>query len=139
RIPIMTYTTLATSFNMGLGTLPGDYHGFLTNDNVGTIYLVITSGTVVVAKQDQWLGGVNSNWDVTTSNWTNSGVPGTVAYAEGDFVTFDDTASTGNVTLLGNQHAPTSFTVTNNVLNYALSGPGRIFGATSLVKSGGAS
>src|SRR4029077_2534002 len=60
RIPIMTYTTLATSFNMGLGTLPGDYHGFLTNDNVGTIYLVITSGTVVVAKQDQWLGGVNS-------------------------------------------------------------------------------
>jgi autotransporter-associated beta strand protein len=137
-IPIFTYTSLATPFNLGLGSLPGNYHGFLTNDAVSTISLVITNGTVVVAKQDEWLGGVNNNWDVTTLNWTNAGFTVT-NYAEADYVTFDDKANTGSVILLGNQHTPSGVTVTNNVLNYTFSGPGRLFGATSLVKSGTAS
>jgi autotransporter-associated beta strand protein len=137
KFPIITYTSLGSSFNLGLGTLPGDYHGYVTNDGVSTISLVITSGTVVPAKQDLWTGAVNTNWDTATLNWTNAGVA--VAYAEGDFVTFDDTAKTGTVNLVGNQHAPSSLTVTNNSRNYALSGPGRISGATSLIKHGSAS
>lgn len=138
EIPIITYTSLSTPLNIGVGTLPGNYQGVLTNDGVGTISLVITSGTVVVPKQDEWLGVVNTNWDVTTLNWTNAGLSVT-NYTEEDFVTFDDKGLTGNVTLLGNQHTPSGMTVNNSVVNYVLSGAGRISGDTSLIKTGTAS
>ena len=137
-IPIMTYTSLASSLNLGIGSLPGNYQGTIADDGLGTISLVITSGTVVVAKQDEWLGVVNTNWDTTTLNWTNAGLTAT-NYTEADFVTFDDNAVTGNVTLLGNQHTPSGVTVNNNTVNYVLSGAGRISGETSLTKSGLAS
>jgi autotransporter-associated beta strand repeat len=137
-IPIMSYVTLNSPVNLGVGSLPGDYHGHFADDGAGSINLVIDSGTVVVAKQDIWLGAVNSNWDVSSLNWTNAGLSVT-NYSEADFVTFDDRANTGNVTLLGNQHAPSSVTVSNNSLNYVFSGAGKISGATSLVKIGSAS
>ena len=134
-IPVMSYVTLGGALNLGVGTMPGDYQGFFTNDGVGTISLVINAGTIVVAKQDIWLGGVSTNWDVSSLNWTNAGLSVT-NYSEADFVTFDDRALTGNVTLLGNQHAPSGVTVSNNTLNYVFSGAGKISGATSLVKKG---
>jgi fibronectin-binding autotransporter adhesin len=137
-IPIMSYVTLNSPLNLGVGSLPGDYQGYITNDGAGSINLVINGGTVVVAKQDIWLGGVNSNWDVSSLNWTNSGLTVT-NYSEADFVTFDDRANTGNVILQGNQHAPSGVTVSNNTLNYLFSGAGKISGATSLVKRGGTS
>jgi fibronectin-binding autotransporter adhesin len=137
-IPVMSYTTLNGALNLGVGTLPGDYQGHIADDGAGTISLVITSGTVVVAKQDIWVGSVNNNWDVSTLNWTNASLSVT-NYTEADFVTFNDTAVTGNVTLLGNQHAPSGVTVNNSTLNYVLSGSGRISGATKLTKSGSGS
>lgn len=137
-IPIISYTALATPLNLGVGSLPGNYQGEIVDDGAGTISLVITNGTVVIAKQDTWLGVVNNNWDTSTLNWTNAGLSVT-NYTEADFVTFDDTALTGNVTLLGNQHTPSGVTVNNNATNYVLSGAGRISGETSLIKSGAAS
>lgn len=136
-IPIMTYTTLGSALNLGVGTLPGDYQGNISDDGAGTISLVITSGTVVVAHQDKWVGNVNNNWDTTTLNWLSSGVA--ASYSEADFVTFDDTATTGNVTLLGNQHTPGSVTVANSTLSYVLSGIGKISGSPTLTKSGSGS
>jgi fibronectin-binding autotransporter adhesin len=137
-IPVMSYVTLNGTLNLGVGSLPGDYQGYFTNDGVGTISLVINGGTVVVAKQDIWLGGVSTNWDVSSLNWTNAGLSVT-NYSEADFVTFDDRALTGIVNLLGNQHAPSGVTVNNNTLSYVFSGAGRISGSASLVKSGSAS
>jgi autotransporter-associated beta strand protein len=137
-IPIITYTSFGGGFNMGVGTLPGDYQGYITNDGVSTISLVINAGTVVPAKHLEWLARVNTNWDTTTFNWTNAGVNFT-NYSEADYVTFSDKASSGNVALLGAQHAPSSLTVSNNTLNYAFSGPAKIAGATSLIKQGTAS
>ncbi len=140
-IPIITYSTLNLNsgvFNLGLGTLPGTYQGYITNDGVSIISLIITSGPVVVPKHDEWIGSVNTNWDVTTLNWTNASLTLT-NYAEGDFVTFDDNGKTNLVALLGNQHTPSGVTVSNNILNYTFFGPGKIFGATGLVKSGSGS
>src|SRR5204862_6046106 len=86
-IPILTYTNISTdgnSSNLVLNPLPGGYGGYLTNDNVGTISLVITSG-VITTKADAWGGAANNNWDTASFNWTNANV--VVKYAEGDFVT----------------------------------------------------
>src|ERR1043166_7633165 len=138
QMPIMTYTPVGGTFNMGVGALPGDYQGYVTNDGVSTIYLVITGGTVVPAKHIEWLGGVNGNWDASTLNWTNAGVSVT-NYSEADFVTFNDKGITGNVTLVGNQHTPSSLTVSNSTRNYSFSGAGRITGSTSLTKYGSGS
>jgi len=134
-IPIITYTSFGGSFNLALGTLPGGYGGYVTNDGVSTISLVITSGTVV-AKADQWGGGVNNNWDTNTLNWTNASIA--VKFADGDFVTFNDGGRTNNVNLTA-ARTPASLTVTNNSLNYTFSGGGSIIGSSSLVKYGGAS
>jgi len=136
-IPIITYTTLATALNLGVGSLPGDYQGKIVDDGAGTISLVITNGTVVTPKNDTWIGGVINTWDVSALNWTNAGLTLT-NYSEADFVTFNDLANTGNI-IISVPHAPGGITAANNTLNYVLSGIGKISGSPSLVKSGSGS
>ena len=117
-----------------MGALPSTYAGYISNDNSSTIWLVITNGPAL-PKQDQWGGGVNNNWDTSTLNWTNGGVA--VAYNEGDMVLFNDATHTGTVNLAGAaQHAPFTWTVTNNVLNYVFGGSNSIGGSVELIKSG---
>ena len=134
-IPIITFTNLLTAFNLGLGTLPGAYQGYITNDSATSISLVITNGPIV-SKADQWGGAANINWDTTSFNWTNAGV--VAKFSEGDFVTFDDNGRTNNVNLTA-PHTPSSLKITNNVLNYTFSGAGSIIGSSGLIKSGSAS
>ena len=118
------------------GTLPGIFTGYITNDGISMISLVITNGPVLV--NVNWGGGVNNNWDTNTLNWTNSGVA--VAYSENDLVLFNDSAQTGTVNLVGaTPHTPFVWTVTNNVLNYTFAGTDSIGGLVSLNKSGSAS
>ena len=130
---LLTYTSLSGTPN--IGTLPGTYKGTLYNDNNGTLWVTVTNGPAV-GKTDEWGGSVNNTWDTNTLNWTNAGVA--VAYAEGDLVVFDDLAKTSTVNLL-TTHAPATWTVTNNSLNYTLSGPGSISGLTGLTKYNSAS
>ena len=47
-----------------------------------------------------WKGSENSTWDTTTANWL-AGDGGTVAYANGQRVLFDDSADGGKVTITG--------------------------------------
>jgi len=100
---------------------------------------VITANT----NSDVWVGGLNANaWDVgTTANWIVNGVPGGT-FANGNTVTFDDSASSGNTTVgMKSALLPTAmiFNVTNN--NYTLqdgsgTGAGVIVGAASLTING---
>ena len=80
-----------------------------------------------------WSGTSGSIWDTSTFNWTNSGSPD--KFLSSDNVTFDDTASTGNVTVSGSLQ-PSSVTFHNNTLAYVLSGTGKIGGTANLLKSG---
>ncbi len=134
--PVMSYQSGGGSGAISLGTLPGTYQGFISNDTVSTFWLWVTNGPTV-PKTDEWGGGVNDVWDTSTLNWTNSGVA--VAYKENDLVTFDDTAQTGTVNL-ATAHTPDTCTVTNNTLNYTFTGSG-LGGLTGfgLVKWGQAS
>ncbi|HEX3719953.1 MAG TPA: autotransporter-associated beta strand repeat-containing protein [Verrucomicrobiae bacterium] len=127
----------ASGITFAMGTLPGAFKGYISNDNSSTIWLVITNGPAL-PKTDQWGGAVSDNWDTTTLNWTNNQIA--VAYSEGDFVLFNDTAQTGAVNIVGTAPLiPYSWTVTNNVLNYTFFGTDSVAGFAGLIKSGGAS
>ena len=130
--PLASFTSLPGGSSVNLGTLPGGYSGYISNDTVSTLWLVVTNGTTV-AKTVSWGGGVNNLWDTSTLNWTNAGVA--VSYNEGDFVTFDDSAKTSSVNLTGARQ-PVSLIVSNNALDYTFAGSGSIGGAVTLVKAG---
>jgi autotransporter-associated beta strand protein len=126
----------ANGIRFSLGTLPGAYLGYISNDNSSTIWLVITNGPPL-PKTDLWSGGMNNNWDTNTLNWASNSVA--VTYRELDLVVFNDSAQTNTVNLVGpTPHTPYSWIVTNNILNYTFTGTNSVGGSTSLVKSGGA-
>ncbi|MEI8042471.1 MAG: autotransporter-associated beta strand repeat-containing protein [Verrucomicrobiota bacterium] len=135
-LPLISYASSTGGSTLNLGTLPGTYQGYISNDLASTIWLVVTNGPALTAKAVEWGGGVNNLWDTTTYNWTNAGVA--VPYNEIDSVTFDDLGKTNLVNLVAN-HTPAAFLVTNNVLNYRFTGVGSIGGMAGLNKQGSAS
>jgi autotransporter-associated beta strand protein len=133
QFPVIAYSSLAGTLNFGLGTLPGTYQGYLSN-NVSSVDVVITGSLI---KTDTWRGNVNGNWDTTTLNWNSSGNP--TNYQQGDFVSFDDTLTgTPNVALTLNV-APGALGFNNSSHNYVLSGAFKITGTTGLTKQGSGS
>jgi autotransporter-associated beta strand protein len=134
QFPLATYTSFPGGGGLNLGTLPPGYTGYVSNDTVNTLWLVIATGPV--AKPDLWGGGINNLWDTTTLNWTNSGVA--VNYNDNDVVTFGDSAKT-NIVNLTAARLPASLTVSNNGLNYTFTGVGSIGGPVTLIKQGSAS
>jgi len=135
QFPVIAYSSLASTFNFGLGTLPGSYQGYISNNAPNSSVDLVVTGSAL--KTDIWNGNVNGNWDTSTLNWLYSG--GAVGYQQGDFVTFDDTLSgTPNVTLTLNV-APGALGFNNSSHNYVLSGAFKITGATGLTKQGSGS
>lgn len=127
----------ASGVKLAIGSLPGSYQGYISNDNSSMIWLVITNGPPTPSL-DQWSGAANDDWDTNSLNWTNTGAP--AAYSEGDLALFNDAARTGTVNLTGTaQHTPYSWTVTNNALNYLFAGSNSVGGITALVKFGAGS
>lgn len=86
-----------------------------------------------------WRGGAAGNpnaWDTKlTANWLNGITPD--VFFLGDSVRFDDTATTGQVTLVGTLQ-PAAITVNNAARAYAFGGAGRLL-AGSLQKLGSGS
>ena len=68
-----------------------------------------------------WAGSHGSAWDASTANWTTGS--GTATYSDGDPIVFDDTASSGSVSLAGTA-TPLLMSVNNNTLAYTFSGTG---------------
>ena len=136
QFPVISYQGLIGGGSISIGTLPGTFQGYVTNDTtVNTVFLVVTNGPVT-SKLDQWVGNINSTWDTSTLNWLSSSAP--AAYTENDSVAFDDSATTGTVNY-STTHTPLSMAFNNNSLNYTLGGSGKISGPSSLVQSGGGS
>lgn len=139
QFPLIAYTSLAGTFNFELGTLPGTYRGYISNNTVNpaapSIDLVITGSSL---KTDDWNGNVSGNWDTSTVNWRSSG--SSVVYQDGDYVNFDDTLSgTPSVTLTTNV-SPGAIGFNNSTHNYVLSGAFKITGLTAtLTKQGSGS
>jgi fibronectin-binding autotransporter adhesin len=80
-----------------------------------------------------WVGNNGPNWDIeTTANWTGAS-PNT--FFQSDNVTFNDTATSYAVTVVGNVQ-PSSVTVNNSTNAYTISGTGNIGGASTFSKTG---
>jgi autotransporter-associated beta strand protein len=79
-----------------------------------------------------WQGTNGNNWDNATTNWMNASAAD--KFYNLDQVRFDDTATNGNVSIIGVVQ-PATVLVTNNSLAYTISN-GVLAGITSLTKSG---
>ena len=102
--------------------------------------LAVVSGGVTMTYTNEvsgpnlWKGNVSGTWDLSTPNWTKDGVSS--IFANGEDVTFDDTAITNTVS--GGTVLPSSVTVSNTTARpYTISAV--IGGATPLIKSGNGS
>ena len=141
QIPLISYVGGASpqaglpTSGLVLGTVPAGYTGASLVDSGSTIDLVITPPAPTI-----WKGAVGStltsSWDMSTLDWLNGATP--VAYADIDFVQFDDTAST-NVVILTTTVSPAGLDVSNNLVNYTFNGLGKISGSVGLVKQGSGS
>src|SRR5206468_3933114 len=103
-----------------------------SNDTANAlVWLIITNGPAP-AKAVTWKGNVNGNWDVGTANWLTNGIA--AIYNQGDFASFDDTATTKTVNLTT---ALTPGNITNNTAStYTFGGTGGIAGTGGLDKQG---
>lgn len=113
-----------------LGTQPGGLFGQLTTSG-GTVYYQVTNMAPTI-----WTAKVNTNWDTTTANWTNS-IGGNLFTANAP-VQFDDSAigtSPLLVSITPSTVAPGSIVVSNTAKTYVIGGLG-ISGAAGLNKIG---
>jgi autotransporter-associated beta strand protein len=138
QFPLIQYASSSGDLTtIALGTLPvgsPPYQGYLSNNLANlSVDLVVTSGFIPTGV-DIWTGAVNSNWDLTTANWSLFGSG--ALFLNGAIVQFDDTvASATNVNLsLGVN--PASMIVSNFTKAYNFSGPGALVGSASLTKYG---
>jgi fibronectin-binding autotransporter adhesin len=96
----------------------------------GSVFLAVSGSPANLT----WTGANNGNWDIVTTANNFTGAVDNRFY-NFDSVTFNNTASTGNVTLAGSLN-PSQVVVDNTSLNYTFSGTGSIDGTATLIKSG---
>ncbi len=130
-------STIGTAANFAWGGSTGSTRQNYTFDTSvpGTVLLRVTNnvGIAPLTNTLVWRGTNGNVWDLaTTTNWLN----GTSAdeFYDFDAVTFNDTATNGNVTIAGTVQ-PAWLLVTNATRTYVIGG-GTIGGTATLIKSG---
>ena len=125
KVTIIDYDGTFSGFG-NLSLAPGSRFT-LSHDVANTNIELEYSGGLI-----QWTGGTGT-WDLnTTPNWTLGGSQ--TNFLLGDSVLFNDTASTGTVTLAGTL-SPSGITVNNSTLAYSFAG-GEISGTGEFAKQG---
>ncbi|MGN6556304.1 MAG: beta strand repeat-containing protein, partial [Verrucomicrobiota bacterium] len=132
---LINYTGAAiptSSFNLVLDGVTSQTYVLSTTAN--QVNLVV----VGVPKSLTWLG-VSGDWDTTSLNWTNSGGLTATNFADGDSVTFDDSAASFLVYVNNSSFnvIPNSVVVSNVSNPYTIYGDG-ISTAGKLTKQGAA-
>ncbi len=139
--PLITYqrTLGGTGFiSFSLHSVPPGASGLLSNDTAHTTIDLF----VVQVTSSHWTGAASSQWSTNTipapKNWVFSTGPVQIDYADGEPVTFDDTAVNPLVNISTANVSPYSITVSNVTKSYTISGNFGITGATGLTKEGAA-
>src|SRR3569833_1450205 len=136
QLPVIQYTTLAGPGSASIGTLPGTFKGYITNDTTqSTVFLVLTNGPAP-SKTDTWTGSANQTWDTSSLNWTSASAP--AVYTESDSVIFDDSSTQTNINISA-ALSLLNMTFYNASEAYTLTGAGKISGSTSLTNAGSGS
>jgi len=139
QFPLIKYSSLGGgggSISSTPASLPAGFGGYISN-NVGNFsYDLVVTNLPAVGQNLVWRGYVNGQWNNAVANWTNAAFGAAAAFADGDHVTLDDTA-TGTTTINATMPVqPASVTVTGTN-NYTLNSSGAsLDGATALTKSG---
>jgi fibronectin-binding autotransporter adhesin len=84
-----------------------------------------------------WKGGVSpapNTWDQTTANWLDASTSQNTTFFNGDIVTFDDTAATNMVSLVGTISA--SMLCNNVNVSYTFTGSGTLAGSVEQETAG---
>ena len=139
---IPTATTLANG-SYRLVDYTGTRNGFLSMTNPTRYTAVLDypanqiNVTVGGASGDmRWNSAASALWDLTSSNWFNTGTATTDRYFQLDDVLVDESGAYTNVLLLTTAMYPGSVTVNSATRNYSFGGAGRISGATGITKQG---
>jgi autotransporter-associated beta strand protein len=112
----------------GAGLAAGTVAGISTGGGAVTLTVTSVSGVQLL-----WVGdGVTNAWDDTTLNWLDGSTPS--AYADGEFVTFNDTGSNTPPVNLTAVFQPAGVLV-NAAENYTFGGVGGISGFATLTKT----
>ena len=132
---VIKYDTLGGIGFAGLtaAALPNPHYSANLVHDAGAkeIKLVVTGADSIL-----WTGAASSAWDInTTANWKLESSSSTSKFYNDDVITFDDTATTGTVTLAADV-APASVLFINDSLDYTVSGSGKISGPLGITKSG---
>jgi autotransporter-associated beta strand protein len=83
-----------------------------------------------------WSGTVNGTWDTVTTNWLDGS--SSAAFADGNAVIFDDSASANTTISLSGNHSPSEVVFNNASKNYSIGGSA-IAGNGQLIKQGSGS
>lgn len=132
-VPLLQYASRSGAGNFALGTLPAGVTAGLVHDTVNRVLYLNITGVGL----PRWDGQAGGNWDVgITTNWVelSTGLPTT--YSDGAPALFNDSAlGTTTVNLVATVQ-PSGVTFTNIILDYTLTGPGKLSGSTALIKGG---
>lgn len=133
-----TYTLMTYGALSGSGTFQLDTtYPNVTLNSPGANALTITVGTSGSTSSASllWKGdGVANVWDTSTANWLLFGA--SVAFNQGDIVTFDDTGSSTPAIDLTTMLSPASVVVNTTTNSYTFSGKGSLAGTGSLIMNG---
>lgn len=133
---VIDYATLSGAGYAGINVVSSTPRAVITKeaDNGSSIDVKVVSFDALV-----WKGNHPTNpnlWDVnTTQNWQTTTTNVGSTFLQNDIIAFDDTAATGNVTLVGTL-TPASVEFNNSTVPYVLSGSGTISGSTGITKTG---
>jgi fibronectin-binding autotransporter adhesin len=119
---LATYSGVLNGNFAVVNNLPAGYIVDYGSGSNGSIRLVVPPPGSKI-----WSGATNGNWDTTTANWTPSN------FANGNDVTFDDSATGTTTVNIVSAVTPASVTVNNTTKNYTIGGAA-ILGATGLTK-----
>ncbi len=143
NLPLISFVAANRSGvgNFVLGTLPPGVVGTIVESanylgtGKGMIYLNITSVAL-----PEWDGTVNAVWDTTTINWVDQVSIQPTKYADPNPALFSDFAQGPTAIVLNTTVKPTVVTFDNSLLEYSLSGTGKISdpagGTANLIKLG---
>jgi autotransporter-associated beta strand protein len=139
QIPLISYETASPFIVADVTALGAGYSGYILDNQANkTVDVYITTNP---PNSLIWRGNVNANWDTATKNWVTAVGGIQTNFSIGDSVTFDDSSSVNNITVVGSVvpgQSGTGVTVNSTTHNYSFSGAfgATIAGTSLLVKQG---
>lgn len=144
--PLISYGSIggAGFGGLALGALPARVSAVLLDDAANSAVKL----NVTAFDLPRWIGSVDGNWDADTdgtgttgtANWKEVTSGNTTRYLQGsggiDSVLFDDTPGVPTNVILTTTLTPTTVTVNTALNAFIFSGPGKLSGATNLIKTG---